>query len=47
MVQQINFFQYNSFVNRQRLPLLYEKTKAMALALSGLTAGRLAGWQTK
>jgi len=30
-----------------RLPFLCEKSGAIALVLLGLTAGRLAGWQTK
>jgi len=42
MVQWINLW-YNCFVNRQLLPLLYEKTGAIALVLPGLI---MAGWQT-
>jgi len=37
MVQWINLW-YNSFVNRRQLPLLCEKTGAIALALLSLTA---------
>ena len=33
---------WNNIVNRRRLPLLSEKSGAIALALPGLTAGRLA-----
>jgi len=43
MVQWINLLQYNCFVNRWQLPLLCEKTGAIALVLLDLTAGSLAG----
>jgi len=39
MAQWINLW-YNSFVNRWRLPLLCEKTGAIALVLPGLMEGR-------
>jgi len=42
MVQYISLLWYNSFVNRQQLPLLCEKIGATALALPGLVAGWLA-----
>ena len=41
MVQWINVLRNNSFVNSMRLPLLCEKTGALAIAELGLTAG----WQ--
>ena len=43
MVQWINFLQNNSFLNLTRLPLLCEKTGALAIVEPGLTAGRPAG----
>ena len=42
MVQWINVFQNNSFVNPTRLPLLCRNSRAVALAEPGLTAGWLA-----
>jgi len=45
MMQWINLLWYNSFVNRLWLPLLYEKTEAIALVLPRLMAGWLAGRQ--
>ena len=49
MAQQINVLWNNSFVNLTIIPLLYEKTVAIALAQTGLTTGwqdiRLAGHQ--
>ena len=44
MVQWINFFRNNSFVNSTRLPLLCRNSIAVVLAVLGLTAGWLAGW---
>ena len=44
MVQWINVFQNNSFINPTRLPLLCRNSRAIALAESGLMAGWLAGW---
>jgi len=38
MEQLINLLWYNSFVNRQRLSLLYEKTGTITLTLLGLMA---------
>ena len=46
MVQWINILQNNIFVNLTRLPLLCENTGALAIVEPGLTAGRLAGWQS-
>ena len=43
MVQWINFLRSNSFVNLTRLPLLCEKTGALAIVEPGLMIGRLAG----
>jgi len=40
MGQWISLLWHNSFVNRQRLSLLCEKTGAIALALPGLRADR-------
>ena len=40
MAQWINVLQNNSFVNPTRLPLLFEKTGALAIVELGLTAGR-------
>ena len=44
MVQWINVFRNNSFVNLTRLPLLCRNSRAVALAEPGLTAGWQAGW---
>ena len=41
MVQWINIFRNNSFVNPTRLPLLCRNSRAVALAELGLTAGWL------
>ena len=41
MVQWINVLQNNSFINPTQLPLLCEKTGAIALAQPGLMAGWL------
>ena len=43
MVQWINVFRNNSFVNLMQLPLLCRNSRAVALAELGLTAGWLAG----
>ena len=43
MAQWINVLRNNSFVNPTRLPLLCEKTGALAIVEPGLTAGRQAG----
>ena len=43
MAQWINLHRNNIFVNRTRLPLLYEKSGAILLVLVGLMAGRPAG----
>ena len=43
MAQWINVFRNNSFVNLTRLPLLCEKTGALAIVEPGVTAGRQAG----
>ena len=49
MAQWINVLWNNSFVHQTRLPLLCEKTGALAIVELGLTAGRQAGslavWQ--
>ena len=45
MAQWINVLRNNSFVNPTRLPLLCEKTGALAIVEPGLTAGRQAGRQ--
>ena len=42
MVQWINVLRNNGFVNLTRLPLLCEKTGALAILEPGLTAGRQA-----
>ena len=47
MAQRINVLQNNSFINPTRFPLLFRNSRAIALAELGLTAGWLAGWQTK
>ena len=43
MAQWINVLRNNDFVNPTRLPLLCEKTGALAIVEPGLTAGRQAG----
>ena len=43
MVQWINIFRNNSFVNPMRLPLLCRNYRPVALAEPGLTADWLAG----
>ena len=43
MVQWINIFRNNGFVNPTQLPLLCEKTGALAIVQPGLMAGRLGG----
>ena len=43
MAQWINALRNYGFVNPTRLPLLCEKTGALAIVESGLTAGRQAG----
>ena len=43
MAQWINVLRNNDFVNPSRLPLLCEKTGALAIVESGLTTGRQAG----
>ena len=43
MAHWINVLRINGFVNPTRLPLLYEKTGALAIVEPGLTAGRPAG----
>ena len=45
MAQWINVLQNNGFINPTRLPLLCEKTGALATLEPGLTAGSLAGRQ--
>ena len=40
MAQWINVFRNNSFVNPTQLPLLCEKTGALAIVKPGLRAGR-------
>ena len=47
MVQWINILWNNGFVNPTRLPLLCEKTGALAIVEPDLTAGRQAIRQTK
>ena len=47
MVQWKKILRNKSFVNLIRLPLLCEKTGAMALAQLGFTAGRQIGRQMK
>ena len=42
MAQWINVLWNNGFVNLTQLPLLCEKTGAVAIVELGLTAGRLA-----
>ena len=43
MAQWINILRNNDFVNPTRLPLLCEKTGALAIVEPGLTGGRQAG----
>ena len=43
MVQWINVLRNNGFVNPTQLPLLCEKTRALAVVEPGLTAGWQAG----
>ena len=43
MAQWINVLRNNDFVNPMRLPLLCEKTGALAIVEPGLTAGRPLG----
>ena len=43
MAQWINILWNNSFINPMRLPLLCEKTGALAIVEPGLMAGRLLG----
>ena len=43
MAQWINVLRNNGFVNLTRLPLLCEKTGALAIVEQGLTAGRPLG----
>ena len=43
MVQWINVLRNNGFVNPSRLPLLCEKTGALAIVEPGLMAGRQFG----
>ena len=45
MAQGINVLRNNDFTNPMRLPLLCEKTGALAIVEPGLTAGRPAVWQ--
>ena len=45
MALWINVLRNNGFVNPMRLPLLCEKTGALAIVKPGLTAGRQAGRQ--
>ena len=47
MVLWINFLRNNSFINLTQLPLLCEKTGALAMVEPGLMAGRQAIRQTK
>ena len=42
MAQWINFLRNSSFINLTRLPLLCEKTGALAIVEPGLMAGRSA-----
>ena len=46
MVQWINVLWNNGFVNPTRLPLLCEKTGALAIVEPGLTAGQQVVRQT-
>ena len=47
MAQWKNLLQNNGFVNPMRFPMLCEKSGTLHLAELGLTAGWLAGQQTK
>ena len=47
MAQWVNRLWNNIFVNPPPLPLSCEISGALYLAQPGLTAGWLAGWQTK
>ena len=47
MAQWINVLRNNGFINLMRLPLLCEKTGALAIVGPGLTAGRQAVRQMK
>ena len=47
MAQWVNRLRNNIFVNPPPLPLLCEISGALHLAQPDLTAGWLAGWQTK
>ena len=44
MVQWINIFWNNSFVNPIQIPLLCKNSRAVALVQPGLTVGKQAGW---
>ena len=46
MAQWINVLRNNSFINLTQLPLLCEKTEALAIVEPGLTAGQQAVRQT-
>ena len=46
MVQWMNLYRNNSFVNWRRLPLLCEKFEAILLVLVGLTVAWQAGRQS-
>ena len=46
MAQWINVLRNNDFVNPTRLPLLCEKTGALAIVEPGLMAGRQGGRET-
>ena len=46
MAQWINILQNNSFVNPMRIPLLCEKTEALAIVEPGLMTGQQAVKQT-
>ena len=43
MAQWINVLQNNGFINPMQLPLLWEKTGALAIVEPGLTVGRSLG----
>ena len=47
MAQWINLLWNNNFINPPPLPWLSEISGAIHLALPGLTAGWLAGWQAQ
>ena len=47
MAQWINVLQNNNFINPTQLPLLCEKTGAIAIVETGLTAGWQVIRQTK